>query len=148
MLKNSSPIRTGSYDVPTAVTTSLQSPKYGYHVVKSHLLRHPWFFSAQNWSLPVFNRCAARFNIDLYHLVYVRAMKYQSISAWFVLIDGCGKVPVTANRHFGRSIRWRSRWVSPQWFCGENLQSSLHLMSQIWWKPLLRKMCQYIMMRF
>ena len=65
-----------------AVTTSLQRlpdpdnpKKYGYHVVKLHLLRHPRFFSAQNWSLSVFNRCAARFNIDLYHLLYVRAMK-------------------------------------------------------------------------
>ena len=27
-------------------------------------------------------------------------------------------------------------------FCGEYLQSSLHLMLQIWWKPLLWKMCQ------
>ena len=26
-------------------------------------------------------------------------------------------------------------------FCGEYLQSSLHLMLQIWWKPLLWKMC-------
>ena len=26
--------------------------------------------------------------------------------------------------------------------CGEYLQSSLHLMLQIWWKPLLWKMCQ------
>ena len=99
------------------VTTSLQSPKYGYHVVKSHLLRHPQFFPSQNWSLLVFNRSAARFNIDLYHPLYARAMKYQSISAWFVQIDRCGKVPVAANHHFGRSIRWCSRWVSPQWSC-------------------------------
>ena len=27
-------------------------------------------------------------------------------------------------------------------FCGEYPQSSLHLMLQIWWKPLLWKMCQ------
>ena len=27
-------------------------------------------------------------------------------------------------------------------FCGEYLQSSLQLMLQIWWKPLLWKMCQ------
>ena len=27
-------------------------------------------------------------------------------------------------------------------FCGEYLQSSLHFMLQIWWKPLLWKMCQ------
>ena len=27
-------------------------------------------------------------------------------------------------------------------FCGEYLQSSLHLMLQIWWKRLLWKMCQ------
>ena len=27
-------------------------------------------------------------------------------------------------------------------FCGEYLQSSLHLMLQIWWKPLLWNMCQ------
>ena len=27
-------------------------------------------------------------------------------------------------------------------FCGEYLQSSLHLMLQIWRKPLLWKMCQ------
>ena len=27
-------------------------------------------------------------------------------------------------------------------FCGEYLQSGLHLMLQIWWKPLLWKMCQ------
>ena len=27
-------------------------------------------------------------------------------------------------------------------FCGEYLQSSLHLMLQIWWKPLFWKMCQ------
>ena len=27
-------------------------------------------------------------------------------------------------------------------FCGEYLQSSLHLLLQIWWKPLLWKMCQ------
>ena len=27
-------------------------------------------------------------------------------------------------------------------FCGEYLQSSLHLMLQIWWKLLLWKMCQ------
>ena len=33
-------------------------------------------------------------------------------------------------------------------FCGEHLQSSLHLMLQIWWKPLLWKMCQWIMMSF
>ena len=33
-------------------------------------------------------------------------------------------------------------------FCGEFLQSSLHLMLQIWWNPLLWKMCQQIMMRF
>ena len=33
-------------------------------------------------------------------------------------------------------------------FCGEYLQSSLHVMLQIWWKPLLWKMCQWIMMRF
>ena len=33
-------------------------------------------------------------------------------------------------------------------FCGQYLQSSLHLMLQIWWKPLLWKMCQWIMMRF
>ena len=32
--------------------------------------------------------------------------------------------------------------------CGEYLQSSLHLMLQIWWKLLLWKMCQKIMMRF
>ena len=32
--------------------------------------------------------------------------------------------------------------------CGEYLLSSLHLMLQIWWKPLLWKMCQWIMMRF
>ena len=54
-------IKWNSYDVPTAVTTSLQSPKYGYHVVKSHLLRHPRFFPTQNWSLLVFNRSADRF---------------------------------------------------------------------------------------
>ena len=33
-------------------------------------------------------------------------------------------------------------------FCGEYLQSSLHLMLQIWWKPLQWKMCQWIMMCF
>ena len=27
-------------------------------------------------------------------------------------------------------------------FCGEYLQLSLYLMLQIWWKPLLWKMCQ------
>ena len=27
-------------------------------------------------------------------------------------------------------------------FCGEYLQSGLHLMLQIWWKPLPWKMCQ------
>ena len=27
-------------------------------------------------------------------------------------------------------------------FCGEYLQLSLHLMMQIWWKPILWKMCQ------
>ena len=27
-------------------------------------------------------------------------------------------------------------------FCGEYIQSSLHLMLQIWWKPLLWKVCQ------
>ena len=27
-------------------------------------------------------------------------------------------------------------------FCGEYLQSSLHLVLQIWWKPLLWKICQ------
>ena len=27
-------------------------------------------------------------------------------------------------------------------FCEEYLQSSLHSMLQIWWKPLLWKMCQ------
>ena len=55
-----------------AVTTSLQRlphpynpPKYGYRVVKSHLLRHPCFFPTQNWSIPVFIRSVARFNIDL-----------------------------------------------------------------------------------
>ena len=33
-------------------------------------------------------------------------------------------------------------------FRGEYLQMSLHLMLQIWRKPLLSKMCQYIIMRF
>ena len=33
-------------------------------------------------------------------------------------------------------------------FCGEYLQSSLHLMLQKWWKPLQWKMYQWIMMRF
>ena len=33
-------------------------------------------------------------------------------------------------------------------FGGEYLQSSLHLMLQIWWNPQLWKLCQWIMMRF
>ena len=35
-----------------------------------------------------------------------------------------------------------------QIFCGEYLQSNLHLMLQTWWIPLLWKMCQQIFMRF
>ena len=97
------------------VTTSLQRLPHPYNPQNTvttssnriYRLRHPGFFPTQNLSLPVFNRSAARFNIDLYHLLYVRAMKYQSISACFVQIDRCGKVPVTANRHFGRTCSIR-----------------------------------------
>ena len=109
-----------------AVTTSLQRLPHPYNpqntvtTSSNRVIRDS--FQHKIGSIVVFNRSAARFNIDLCHLLYIRAMKYQSISAWFVQIDRCGKVPVAANRHFGRSIRWRSRWVSPQ--CGRARDAS------------------------
>ena len=39
------------------------------------------------------------------------------------------------------SSNW-SKFFAFNIFCGDYLQSSLHLMLQIWWKPLLWKMCQ------
>ena len=65
-----------------AVTTSLQRLPHPYNPQNTvttssnriyYIIRDS--FQHKNWGLPVFNRSAARFSIDLYHLPYVRAMK-------------------------------------------------------------------------
>ena len=96
------------------VTTSLQRLPH-LTIPQIRLPRRQIAFTT--WSAILFSTTLESSCIQSIYCSIQCAMKYQSISAWFVQIDGCGKVPVTANRHFGHSISWRGRWVSTPCSC-------------------------------
>ena len=90
--------------------------------------------------------------------LFVLLMTSQSIAGDVTMTTQYGPVTmiVSASGHQIRCLPWvqmgtfnkkfgflcGSQFFALKIFCGEYLQWSLHLMLQIWWRPLLWNMCQ------